>query len=63
MAIYALYINIFINPITLLVNFTETFQKGLAGFTRFVEVLETPVELEDKPGAEELHEVKGGNCI
>ena len=59
LAIYALYINIFINPITLLVNFTETFQKGLAGFTRFVEVLETPVELEDKPGAEELHEVKG----
>ena len=45
LALYALYINIFVAPITLLINFTETFQKGYAGFCRFVEILETPLEI------------------
>ena len=29
-------INIFINPITILVNFMEVFQKGMAGFSLFL---------------------------
>ena len=32
LAIYALYINIFIGPVNVLVEFTEQLQKGLAGF-------------------------------
>ncbi len=59
LALYALYINIFINPITILVNFMEVFQKGMAGFSRFLEVMETPVEIEDKPNAPDLTDVKG----
>ena len=51
LALYALYINIFINPITILVNFMEVFQKGMAGFSRFLEIMETPIEIEDKPNA------------
>ena len=31
LAIYALYIGIFISPIEQLINFVETFQKGYAG--------------------------------
>lgn len=54
LALYALYINIFISPITLLVNFTETLQKGLAGFTRFLSIMEAPLEIEDKPNAVNL---------
>ena len=43
LAIYALYIGIFISPVEQLINFTETLQKGYAGFRRFMEVLaETP---------------------
>ncbi len=59
MAIYALYINIFINPVNVLVEFTEQLQKGLAGFGRFCEVVDTMPEIVDKEGAKELTDVQG----
>ncbi|MCR5688567.1 MAG: ABC transporter ATP-binding protein/permease [Lachnospiraceae bacterium] len=59
LAIYALYISIFINPINVLVEFTEQLQKGLAGFARFNEVMETMPEITDSPGARELESVTG----
>ncbi len=59
LAIYALYINIFINPVNVLVEFTEQLQKGMAGFERFREVMDTMPEIVDKPGAGELKDVKG----
>lgn len=59
LAVYVLYINIFMNPIDVLINFTEQFQKGYAGFKRFVEVLETEPDIEDAPDAKPLTGVKG----
>ena len=59
LAIYALYISIFINPINVFVEFTEQLQKGLAGFGRFSEVMDTMPEIHDSPDAKELTEVKG----
>ena len=59
LAIYALYINIFINPVNVLVEFTEQLQKGLAGFERFIDVIDTVPEIEDAPDAGELTDVKG----
>ncbi|WP_026653859.1 ABC transporter ATP-binding protein [Butyrivibrio proteoclasticus] len=59
LAIYALYINIFINPVNVLVEFTEQLQKGLAGFERFIEVIETEPAIVDKADAKELSNVKG----
>jgi ATP-binding cassette subfamily B protein len=59
LSIYALYIGIFINPIDVLVEFTELFQKGYSGFRRFVEVIETTPEIKDKPDAKPLNSVKG----
>ncbi len=59
LAVYALYINIFINPIDLLINFTELFQKGYAGFKRFLEVVETQPEIIDDKNAAPLVDVKG----
>ena len=59
LAIYALYINIFIGPVNVLVEFTEQLQKGLAGFERFVEVIETEPSIVDKPDATELKDVHG----
>lgn len=59
LAIYALYINIFINPVNVLVEFTEQLQKGLAGFERFIDVIDTVPEIEDAPDASELQDVKG----
>ena len=59
LAIYALYINIFIGPVNVLVEFTEQLQKGMAGFERFIEVMNTMPAIVDKPGAKELKDVKG----
>ncbi len=59
LAVYALYINIIINPIDILIEFTELFQKGYSGFRRFNEVMETEPEITDRPGAAELKDVKG----
>ena len=58
-AIYALYINIFINPVNVLVEFTEQLQKGMAGFERFSDVMDTMPEIVDRPDAKELKDVKG----
>ncbi len=59
LAIYALYISIFINPINVLVEFTEQLQKGLAGFERFNDVMETMPQITDLPQAKELRDVSG----
>lgn len=59
LAIYALYIGIFVAPIEVLINFTEQFQKGYAGFKRFMEVIRTDPEIKDKKDAKPLENVKG----
>ena len=59
LAMYALYIGIFINPIQILVELTEMMQKGLSGFRRFVAVMETEPEIQDEPNAQTLKDVKG----
>ena len=59
LAMYALYIGIFISPIQILVEFTEMLQKGLTGFKRFLDVVETEPEIVDAPDAVDLKDVKG----
>lgn len=59
LAVYALYIGIFMNPIDVLINFTEQFQKGYSGFKRFVEVVTTTPEILEKPNAVPLPHVEG----
>ncbi len=54
LAIYALYIGIFISPVEQLINFTETLQKGYAGFRRFMEVLDEHPDVANRPGAPTL---------
>lgn len=59
LAMYALYIGIFISPIQILVELTEMMQKGLSGFRRFIAVMETEPDIEDAPDAKPLTDVKG----
>lgn len=59
LVIYILYINIFLNPIDKLVNFTEQFQRGITGFERFLEVINTQADIQDSPNAVELKNTKG----
>ena len=62
LAMYALYIGIFISPIQILVELVEMLQKGLSGFRRYLEVVETEPEIQDKEGATDLENVKGDVC-
>ena len=59
LATYALYINIFISPIEVLIQFTEMFQKGFSGFERFYEIMQTKVDIQDAPDAMDIGEVNG----
>ena len=62
LAMYALYIGIFISPIQILVELVEMMQKGLSGFRRFLDVMETESEIKDADDAVELKDVKGHVC-
>ena len=59
LAVYALYIAIFLNPLDVLILFSEQFQKGYAGFRRFAEVMQTRPEIVDREQALEMAEVQG----
>ncbi len=51
---FLFYVNMFMNPIRRLVNFNEQFQRGMAGFKRFTELLEIEPEIKDLPAAVNL---------
>lgn len=56
---FLLYINIFTEPVKVLINFTEQFQNGYSGYERFLEILSVEPEIKEKPDAKELKDVKG----
>ena len=62
LAMYALYIGIFISTIQILVELTEMMQTGLSGFRRFLEVVETEPDIVDAADAKPLKNVKGNVC-
>ena len=56
---FLLYLGLFYGPVTGLANLLENMQQSLAGAERVLAVLDTPCEIQDKPGAEPLREVRG----
>lgn len=59
MVTFILYINVFLNPIERLINFTESFQRGMSGFDRFWSMLNKKPEIVDSPDAVDLQSVRG----
>ena len=57
--LYVLYINMFLEPINKLVNFTEIFQKGYSGFVRLREVMDSVPEIRDRDGARDVGVLNG----
>lgn len=51
-------INIFINPLTTLINFVEQYQEGVTGFKRFLEIVDEPEERENEH-AKDIENIKG----
>ena len=56
---FLLYINIFTEPIRVIVEFTEQFQNGYTGFERFMEILNIEPDIKDSENAVEINDVKG----
>jgi ATP-binding cassette subfamily B protein len=54
-----LFVMAFLQPIRRLQNFVEQFTTGMAGFRRFVEIMQIQPAIQDRPGAIALSEVKG----
>ncbi len=60
---FSLYISSFVSPMRKLSGFSEMFANGFAGLNRFVAVMRTDPTIQDKPGAVELRDVKGGITV
>lgn len=56
---FLLYVGILIEPIKRYGNFTRLYQMGIAGFERFMEMLEIEPEIQDVENAVELTDVQG----
>ena len=56
---FTLYVAVFLQPIRKLASFMEQYTSGMAGFTRFREMLAQQPDITDKPGAKELENVHG----
>lgn len=56
---FFLYVNIFMKPVFRLLMFTEMYQRGMAGYHRFNEMMQHKVEIDDAPDAITTGEIKG----
>ncbi len=56
---FFLYVNIFMKPVFRLLMFTEMYQRGMAGYHRFNEMMQHKVEIDDAPNAIAAGEIKG----
>ena len=56
---FLLYVNLFMKPLLRLTVFAEMYQRGMAGFSRFYEIMQIEPEIQDAPDAVECKDVKG----
>lgn len=57
---FLLYINVFTEPVKVLIDFTEQFQNGYSGYERFLEILAIEPDIKEKEDAKVLENVEGG---
>ena len=56
---FFLYVNIFMKPVFRLLMFTEMYQRGMAGYHRFNEMMQHKVEIDDAPDAIAAGKIEG----
>ncbi len=56
---FLLYLGLFYGPVTGLANLLENMQQSMAGAERVLDILDAPLEIQDRPGAKELKNVQG----
>ncbi len=56
---FLLLSNVFFRPIEKINAVIETYPKGIAGFKRFIEIMDTEPDVQDSPGAREVSHLRG----
>ena len=56
---FTLYVSSFVTPVKRLASFAEQYIVGMAGFTRFCEIMDIEPDIQDAPDAVELTNVQG----
>lgn len=56
---FLLYVNNFTEPVKKLINFTETFQNGVSGYERFLEIMSIEPAIKDKENAVGKNDFRG----
>jgi len=56
---FVLYVGILVEPIQRFSNFTRLYQEGIAGFNRFMDMLDVKPEIQDSDNAIEITHVRG----
>ncbi|MEN6339332.1 MAG: ABC transporter ATP-binding protein, partial [Clostridiaceae bacterium] len=60
---FTLYIATFVQPLKRLASFTELYILGMAGFSRFCEIMDIEPDIKDRPNAKPLENIKGDICF
>ena len=56
---YIMYVTTLLATVRRIVEFMEQFQRGMTGIERFIEIMDTDVDIKDEPDAVELKHVDG----
>ncbi len=56
---FMLYVSAFTSPLKRFASFFEQYMMGMAGFSRFLEIMDTKSDIVDRPDAIEVHDLKG----
>ena len=57
--VFTLYVTTLLATVKRIVEFTEQFQKGMTGIERFIEIMDSDIDIFDDEDAKELNNVKG----
>ena len=60
---FLLYVNIFMRPVFRLTILTEMYQRGMAGFARFQEIMHIEPTIKDPPHPVEIMDARGEICF
>lgn len=57
--VFTLYVTTLLATVKRIVEFTEQFQKGMTGIERFIEIMDSDIDIFDDEDAKELNNIKG----
>lgn len=60
---FVMFVGIFLQPLRMILNLLEQYQRGMAGFRRFIELMDIEPDIQDAPDAVSVGRLKGNICF